>query len=194
MYLSFVEIQVKTWHTLGIMRFTQSQQLHTSCSCSWPECCERGEYPAPRKPGNTREYLLFCLVHIRAYNRKWNYFAHMSADQAEAFACDSLTGHRPTSKRHQYRYIFRTLDILEEALHHMGVEASAEKKEKEAIPRSELEALRVLELSYPITWEVIRQRYKMLAKTCHPDIHGREGEERFKAINQAYQHLKTIYA
>lgn len=176
------------------MRFTQYQQCHGLSSCGWPECLERGEYPAPRKSGSTREYLFFCLAHIRLYNQRWNYFSHMSADEAQAFVYDSITGHRPTSKRHQYRYVFRGLDVLEEALHHMGVEAGNAANKKDPIPNAEWNALCVLELEHPVTWEVIRQRYKMLAKTCHPDIHGREGEERFKAINQAYQHLKTIYA
>ena len=174
------------------MRFTLHKKLHQTCRCSWPECLELGEYPAPKAPGDTKDYRMFCLSHVRVYNRKWNYFAHMPTDQAQAFQKDSITGHRPTRKHHQHRYIFHTVDVLEEALHHMGVGEGT--LPKETIPQSELEALRVLDLSHPIAWETIRHRYKVLAKTCHPDIHGREGEERFKAINQAYQHLKSVYA
>jgi hypothetical protein len=172
------------------MRYNVHRKLQSHETCCWQGCAERGQYPAPKTPGNAQDYYVFCLSHVRAYNKGWNYFSHMPQSEAERFKADSITGHRPTSKRHSDKLLFNSVDILEEALHDFGLGS----KEIKTVPNSELEALKTLGLTYPVDWSTIRSTYKVLAKTCHPDIHGKDGEERFKAINLAYHHLKTIYA
>lgn len=172
------------------MRFNIHKKLQSFEKCCWQGCLEHGQYPAPKTPGNVSDYYVFCLSHVKAYNKGWNYFSKMPASDAERFRVDSITGHRPTSKRHSSKLLFGAADILEEALYHLGVG----EKDKAVAPKSELDALKSLGLSYPAEWKAIRHAYKKLAKTCHPDIHGKDGEERFKAINLAYHHLKSIYA
>jgi hypothetical protein len=56
---------------------------------------------------------------------------------------------------------------------------------------AEMSALREMNLSYPLTVEIVRARYKELCKLHHPDANGgdKEAEERFKRIGQAYKTL-----
>jgi hypothetical protein len=58
---------------------------------------------------------------------------------------------------------------------------------------AEIEALRMLELAPPVTWDQIKAQYKGLAKRLHPDANGgdKAAEERLKLINQAYSALKS---
>jgi len=48
-----------------------------------------------------------------------------------------------------------------------------------------------MELSWPLTLDALKTRYKELCKRHHPDANNgdKEAEERFKLIGQAYQTL-----
>jgi DnaJ-class molecular chaperone len=54
-----------------------------------------------------------------------------------------------------------------------------------------MSALKEMNLTYPLTVEVLRSRYKELCKLYHPDATGgdKQAEERFKRIGQAYKTL-----
>lgn len=177
-----------------IMDHGVKQKLYSQLlCCHWQDCLEQGEYPAPKKIPGSKEYVLFCLKHVRMYNKDWNYFDGMSQEAAIAFQHDSITGHRPTKKNYDTSYIFSAADVWEETVRHFGFE----EVKSAALPQAtneELEAIQTLNLRYPVTLNAIKKQYKILAKTCHPDIHGSEGEERFKQINKAYHCLKRIYA
>ena len=45
--------------------------------CAWPECTGAGTHRAPKGRGHDGEYHLFCLNHVREYNRSYNYFSGM---------------------------------------------------------------------------------------------------------------------
>jgi hypothetical protein len=49
--------------------------------CSFENCPNDGEFKAPSSPKELKRYVWFCLKHIREYNKKWNYFSDMSADE-----------------------------------------------------------------------------------------------------------------
>ncbi len=57
-------------------------------------------------------------------------------------------------------------------------------------------AMKTLDLSAPITMEILRRRYKTLVKLHHPDANGgsAEAETRMKVINAAYQILRADLA
>ena len=42
--------------------------------CGWKGCSEPALYPAPKGRGKEGQYLLFCLDHVRQYNKSYNYF------------------------------------------------------------------------------------------------------------------------
>ena len=70
----------------------------THQKCSSPDCNLLGEYKAPISPDNLREYKWFCLAHIKEYNKNWNYFENMTADEIETFIENDIIGHRKTQK------------------------------------------------------------------------------------------------
>ena len=64
--------------------------------CSWPGCDKAGAHRAPKGRGREGEYHLFCLDHVRDYNKSYNYFSGMSDDDVATYQKSSITGHRPT--------------------------------------------------------------------------------------------------
>ena len=48
--------------------------------------------------GQEGNFFLFCIEHVREYNKSYNYFTGMTDDAVAKYHKDSLTGHRPTWK------------------------------------------------------------------------------------------------
>ncbi|MEC8245127.1 MAG: molecular chaperone DnaJ, partial [Pseudomonadota bacterium] len=42
--------------------------------CAAEGCTAEAHYPAPKSRDALRDYLWFCLEHVRAYNKSWNYY------------------------------------------------------------------------------------------------------------------------
>jgi hypothetical protein len=59
--------------------------------CDWPDCACPGEYRAPRSRTHLREFFHFCLDHVRAYNRAWDFFAGMTQPEIEAYLREDVT-------------------------------------------------------------------------------------------------------
>ena len=159
--------------------------------CDHPGCCGEGEYRAPRARDRLNEYYWFCLDHVRAYNAAWNYYAGMSAEEIEGEVRRDTTWQRPTwplgSKTGNRRFSFAIHDpfgVFED-------EAEETARAKAAARTPEEEAMRVLDLSGPLTLATLKARYKQLVKRHHPDANGgdKDAEEKFKQINQAYTTL-----
>ena len=49
--------------------------------CAVAGCSEPGDRPAPKSP-NSRERWYFCERHAAEYNRNWNYFEGLTAEEA----------------------------------------------------------------------------------------------------------------
>ncbi|HYE48042.1 MAG TPA: J domain-containing protein [Azospirillaceae bacterium] len=169
-------------------------------ACDHPGCCEGGEYRAPKGRDRLNEYYWFCLEHVRAYNKAWDYYAGMSQDQIEAHIRNSTTWERPTWRMGEWRNRERYLRDRAMGDFVFGAEWTGEER-AEAPPRRqprtpEEEALAVLELEPPVDFARIKARYRELAKRHHPDANGgsKEAEETLKIINQAYNTLKAAYA
>jgi hypothetical protein len=77
---------------LEVERLEQAQRR----ACDWPDCGCPGEYRAPRSRTHLREFYHFCLDHVRAYNRAWDFFTGMSQPEIEAYMREDVTWHRPT--------------------------------------------------------------------------------------------------
>ena len=58
--------------------------------CEWDKCKKVGEYKAPAERDNSKNYKLYCLEHIKIFNKNWNYFSEMSGDQIEYFIKSDL--------------------------------------------------------------------------------------------------------
>ncbi|KAA5607498.1 J domain-containing protein [Roseospira marina] len=176
---------------------TSSQPL-----CEFPGCSEPGEHRAP-KDRSLGSYYRFCLEHVRAYNKAWNYYAGMDADEIERHVRTSTIWDRPTwrmgsvSQGGPHR-------LDPESFHDpMGIFAAAREAEhrhaqEAASPfgrdSKENRALRELELAWPITRTELRARYKVLVKRHHPDANNgaKDAEERFKRVSEAYHVLLAV--
>lgn len=64
--------------------------------CQWEGCEKTGSHKAPAGRNHEGQYLYFCIEHVRAYNKNFNYFSGLSNQDIAKFQKDALTGHRPT--------------------------------------------------------------------------------------------------
>jgi DnaJ-domain-containing protein 1 len=192
--------------------FSQAQTDAHAGRCAWQGCANAGEYRAP-KDRRLTDYFHFCLDHVRAYNAKWDFHAGLSAADVEAEIRRASTWERPTWKlgalgggvrterMHVHDPFGFTADMEfgtrrkrtseqtadhERVNNHAGVRGLAERNS----------ALRVLDLTAPVTLEQLKRRYKTLVKKHHPDANGgsHEAEDQMKVINQAYQTLRAALA
>ncbi|MZR29284.1 J domain-containing protein [Sneathiella litorea] len=179
-----------------------SEPLHRQCDHS--DCFEAGEYRAPKARlldrGKPTDYQWFCLGHIREFNKSWNFFDGMTAEEVLRYKDEDITGHRPTWKlgtrtasgRKEYRYD-DPFDFRDDMGASEEASAKAKANGKAPIDPKEREALAVLNLQPGCDLDQIKRRHKELAKKYHPDIRGgdKEAEEILKNINQAYTLLRS---
>ena len=168
-------------------------------SCDHPACREYGDYRAPKSRDALNEYYWFCLEHVRAYNAQWDYYAGLGAEEIERMVRRDTTWDRPTwplGKRMSGTFRYDSAKVRDG----FGVfeENFGESAKPAAPPAStaEMNALKEMNLSYPLTIDVLKTRYKELCKLHHPDANGgdKQAEERFKRVGQAYKTLMESLA
>ncbi len=161
-----------------------------------PGCPEAGEYRAPKSRRNLSEYFWFCLEHVRAYNSSWDFYKGMSAAEVEAQLRADTSWQRPSwPLGHLGAGAAWDEDMLRDPLHILAAgRANGTRHVETERPPAELrEPLATLGLSWPTTMDVVKMRYKELAKRHHPDANGgsRDAEERLKTINVAYAAVRS---
>ena len=156
--------------------------------CDSPGCGAGGGYRAPKSRTTLNDYHWFCLEHVRAYNLSWDYYRGMTPGQIEAETRSDTAWGRPTwplgslgSKTFDETQMRDPLEMLA-----TGRVKRAE--QKRSVPSEMREPIQTLGLDWPVSLEVLKARYKELAKRHHPDANGgdRAAEERLKSINLAY--------
>ena len=114
---------------------------------------------------------MFCQVHAGEYNRGWDYFAGLTAEEA---------AEREAAER-------QTHEGFKESAHY-GWAGSGDG----TWTRDELRALELLELDPDAEFEAIKKSYRTKAKLVHPDL--RPGDEdaakAFQALQLAYEVLR----
>ncbi|HKM61372.1 MAG TPA: J domain-containing protein [Acidisphaera sp.] len=162
-------------------------------TCDMPGCAAQGEYRAPKSRGNLRDYWWFCLEHVRAYNSAWDFYKGMSPGEIEAQMRADVSWQRPSWPLGRlgsaaWQSIEQDkLGVLD------SLRPEARRRLRNEAPAQLREPLATLGLSWPITLDEVKARYKELAKRHHPDANGgdRSAEERFKSINIAYSALRS---
>ena len=165
--------------------------------CEAPGCVLCGDYRAPRARDRLTDYRWFCLEHVREYNKNWDYFAGLDADQIEAHIRADTTWRRPVwplgarRSNGNYTRIVDPFDLADDA--GLGERPAPRMDGSEQLTPAERNALGVLELSWPLTKADVKSRYKELVKLHHPDANGgaRDAEEKLKEINAAYSTLRA---
>jgi len=139
--------------------------------CDRDGCNEPGDRPAPKSP-NSPERWYFCEMHAGEYNRSWNYFEGLSAEEAAAREADER----------------RTASGYSDSRHYAwGGSGDGSRS------RDEMRALDVLELEVDASFDEIKATWRRLAKANHPDVKPNDGEaaRRFQAIQTAYEVLRA---
>lgn len=170
--------------------------------CTWEGCEEAGGYRAPVGRGHEGKYRNFCLEHVRAYNKSYNYFAGMSEAAVAAFQKEAIIGHRPTwtmgperarTSRAEWSGLYdNPFDLFDEGPTGGRPREAAAERPRRHIPPGARKALESLGLDERASARDIKARYKALVKQHHPDAnHGdRSSEDRLRGVIAAYTVLK----
>ncbi|QIG81907.1 J domain-containing protein [Stakelama tenebrarum] len=154
------------WRSYGASREATQVKL-----CDRAGCEEPGDRPAPKSP-NSRERWYFCERHAAEYNRNWNYFEGLTAEEAAK---------REAEER-------RDASGFAETSHYSWAGPGDGTRS-----RDEMRALEVLELESDADFESARAAWRRLAKENHPDVRPDDAEaaKRFHAIQAAWDVLKS---
>jgi hypothetical protein len=153
------------WRGYGGARQAEAVRL-----CDRHGCEEPGDRPAPKSP-HGRERWYFCERHAAEYNRNWNYFEGLTAEEAARRQAEEQNG----------------ADAFASAGHYgWGGPGDGSRS------RDEMRALDLLELEADAGFEDIKTAYRRLAKANHPDLLPGDADAaaRFQAIQAAYDILR----
>ncbi|MCL2331290.1 MAG: DnaJ domain-containing protein [Proteobacteria bacterium] len=161
--------------------------------CDFPGCDKAGTCRAP-KDRNLSEYHHFCRAHAAEYNKNWNYYANMSANEIEdEWERDTFgtTQKRVNADAQDY------LKFLEEFVNGRG-RGAARGNMKNPVVRSPIAAaMKTLGLPLTATWRDAQVQYRKLAKAYHPDtakgMPDKSAAEKFSALSAAYSVLKQHF-
>jgi hypothetical protein len=171
------------------------------CVCDIYGCNEAGEYKAPKTRG-LNDYFMFCLDHIREYNKGWNFFEGMAAHEVREHMLRSMYGDRPTWRNDLGPDIE---EVLQRRIWQTYNNSEADPFQKRAQQGGsfnafhhdtpEFKAMAVMGVEPPLNLEVLKKRYKELARKYHPDHNkgSSESEELLKDVNIAYTILKDAF-
>lgn len=182
-------------------------------TCHWPGCEAGGDHRAPKGRGRDGQYFLFCLDHVRDYNKSYNYFSGMSDEDVIKFQKSAITGHRPTwsvgvntektgftaegakgntARPDGFAGGFSADDVFGLFRDASSPESKTTAEERRPIRNLERKSLHVLNLDDMATREDIKSRFKALVKRHHPDLNGgdKASEDKLRTIIQAYNYLK----
>ncbi len=129
-----------------------------------------GQLPAPKSP-NSPDRWYFCEAHAAEYNRGWNYFEGLSAEEAP-------------SARHRKAHRIGLCQCQSLCLGRPGDGSRS---------RDEMRALEALELDSDADFDAVKAAWRRLAKANHPDVRPGDADAavRFQAIQAAYEVLRT---
>ena len=138
--------------------------------CDREGCNEVGDRPAPKAP-NSPERWYFCEAHAAEYNKGWNYFAGLDAEEAARRAADEERDSSAYRQSAQWKW---------------GGPGDGTRT------RDEMRALDALELESDADFNAVKAAYRRLAKEHHPDLKpgDEEAAKRFQQVQAAYDVLR----
>tara|TARA_Y100000590_G_scaffold447705_1_gene583320 strand:+ start:27 stop:539 length:513 start_codon:yes stop_codon:yes gene_type:complete len=163
--------------------------------CEWSNCKEAGKFKAPTERDNSKNFKWLCELHIKEFNKNWNYFDGMSQNEIENFLKSDLTWHRPTQKFGSADNFFNILwnNALDDKFKIFKDEKPFSISSKK-LGEKDKDAFRIMGLEFNDDWTTIQKKFKTLVKKFHPDKHSgnKKYEDKLKKITLAYSHLKMI--
>lgn len=167
---------------------SDNKQTETRC-CAAEGCRSEGLYPAPKSRDALRDYLWFCLDHVRAYNKTWNYYEGLQGAALEAEIRRATTWERPSWK-------FATgqpaSEIFDDTLGLFDFDKKEQERRLPKMSAEEHKAWKTMKMHPIADLDLVKKKYKQLAKENHPDRNGGDAsaEERLKEINLAYDLIR----
>lgn len=154
--------------------------------CDKPNCTRAGTCRAP-KSRDLREYWHFCPEHAAEYNKNWNYYANMTAEEINADWERDVFGESKSSNitADQYAKFINDFITGRTAFDKMT-------PKKSATPNAVAVAFRTLDLPITATYREVGNAYRKLAKLHHPDT-GKKDSGQFTKITAAYTTLKKYF-
>lgn len=162
-------------------------------ACDIEGCTQDACYPAPKL--KSRDYFWFCIDHVREYNKAWDYYRGMSDEEVQDAIKDDVTWQRPSWPMGA---VFKDEDFILKTIKKEFMKGGSTSHtfytETISYTQEQKQAFKVLNLEPTSDREIIKERYKLLVKTFHPDLHkgNKNFEEQLKKINQSYAILKKI--
>jgi len=166
--------------------------------CDKNGCTLKGEYKAPKSRLKLNEYYYFCLIHVKEYNKSWDFYKGLTVDQIEKSMRKDTIWDRPSwplkgSPRKVMEQINEFLiydyNLFE---NDRNYKKYYKKKFLDAnLTKDQNIALELFDLKLPVTLEQIKKKYKKLVKIFHPDVNdnNKDAENKFKEINESYKIL-----
>ena len=165
--------------------------------CDWNNCSEEGSYKAPIEKDNSKKFRLLCLIHVKEFNKNWNYFQGMNDNQIYDFIKSDMTWHKPTQSFSSTDNFFKILwnNALKDEINKYKLNGQFDHISKFKFNHNDLKAFSILGLSVGLEWEKIQEKFKKLVKKFHPDMNSgnKKYEDKLKVITLAYTQLKNTY-
>jgi len=165
--------------------------------CAWENCFEIGEYRAPTEKDNSKKYKLLCLIHIKEFNKNWNYFSDMTESEIFDFLKSDMTWHKPTQSFSSSDNFFKILwnNALKDELKSANFINKQNNLKKFKFNNNDIKAFSVLGISVGLKWSKVQEKFKKLVKKFHPDMNAgnKKYEDKLKVITLAYTQLKNTY-
>ena len=165
--------------------------------CDWNNCSEIGEYKAPVEKDNSKNFRLLCLLHIKEFNKNWNYFFGMSEKQICEFIKSDMTWHKPTQSFSSSDNFFKILwnNALKDEIDKSKFNSQFSRMKQFRFSHNDVRAFTILGLSVGLKWKKIQEKFKKLVKKFHPDMNlgNKKYEDKLKVITLAYTQLKNTY-
>lgn len=173
--------------------------------CQWDGCDKKGAHRAPVGREGEGQYLLFCLEHVKEYNRGYNYLSGLSDAEVGRYQKEAITGGRPTwgtgvnqsARDSPTQSKVRSGSAQTQNARRSTSRAGAAGQNQAAPARKlkvlEAKAFETLGLASGATADEIKARYKERLKLHHPDANqgDRGSEELLQATIEAHKILKV---
>ena len=166
--------------------------------CEHENCYEIGKFRAPKSRNQLNNYYVFCLKHVKKYNKSWNFYKGLTINQIELSMRKDVVWDRPSwplsGNPSQIFDQMRELLNTDYGFNEKDRDLQSFLKNKlinENLSPKEQKSIAVLGISMPINVVDIKKAYKKLVKKFHPDVNKEnlEAEKKFKEINEAYKIL-----
>tara|TARA_B100001769_G_scaffold274075_1_gene271660 strand:+ start:965 stop:1492 length:528 start_codon:yes stop_codon:yes gene_type:complete len=164
--------------------------------CNVKGCEMEAEYKAPSSPDELNNYIWFCFQHIKEYNKTWNFFANMSADEIEEFLENDIIGHRKTKKMGVHNKYFEDVSKISDSIFSAFNGLDKSEINPNLISSKYLNALAVIGIDNPdVTLDEIKTKFKKIVKELHPDTVGKnkDNSEKLTRVLEAYRTLKEYH-